>query len=110
MCRPRTDHPDVRERSGEDHEIPMPRMGRRWQDEPLGPEVPRSSSDPLRCTSRASDGGHVRAERVSCLRPTQVDDPDVSNVEAPEAATLGGRVDGASRGGPPLRPDGLGVQ
>ena len=85
-------------------------MSRRWQDQPIGPEIPRSSGETLCCTPRATEGGEVHAELLASLGPTQVNDPDVPDVEAPEAATLAGWIDGTPRGGTPLRPDGLDVE
>lgn len=88
----------------------MPGMSRRWQDQPVGSEVPRSSGERLGCTSRASEGGKLHTELVACLRPTQVHDPDARDLEAPEAATLVGWIDGTARGGAPLRPHGLDIE
>ena len=85
-------------------------MSRRWQDQPVGSEVPRSSGEHLGCTSRASEGGELHTELVACLRPTQVHDPDAPDLEAPQAATLARWIDGTARGGAPLRPDGLDVE
>ena len=85
-------------------------MSRRWQDQPVGSEVPRSSGEHLGCTSRASEGGEVHTELVARFRPTQVHDPDAPDLEAPQAPTLVRWIDGTARGGAPLRPDGLDVE
>lgn len=88
----------------------MPRMSRRWQDQPVGSEIPRPSGEHLGCTARASEGGELHTQLVACLRPTQVDDPDPPDLEAPEAPALARWIDGTARGGAPLRPDRLDVE
>lgn len=85
-------------------------MRGRGQDQPIGPELPCSDGERLRCTSRASKGGEVHPELVARLRTTEVDDPEVFDVEAPQPTTLAGWIDGAARGGAPLRPDRLDVE
>ena len=110
MSRRRAKHANRRERGGKDDEVPVPGMSRGWQDQPIGSEVPRSDGEALRCTPWASQGSDVHTELLASLRTAQVDDPDVPHVEAPEATTLAGWIDGTARGGVPLRPDGLDVE
>lgn len=85
-------------------------MSRRWQDQPVGSEVPRSSGEHLGRTSRAGEGRQLHTELVPCLRTTQVDDADTPDLEVPQTPTLARRIDGTARGGAPLRPDGLDVE
>ena len=85
-------------------------MGCRWRDDALGPECQRAGCERLRAAPRTGELGQLDVELCAHGGAPEVDHPQAVNLDPPQPAPLVCRVDGASRGGVPLRPDGGGLE